>query len=234
MTPRAVCGDCFYTVLGVDKSADDIEIKKAYRKLALKWHPDKNENQEKEKAEKKFKQIAQAYEVLSDSKRRADYDNRLAYRQTHRRSTSSSPNSPFFAANSFRSPFDIFREFFGDPFKDFPNENFKTSFSPFYDDDDSPLPRRNRFSRNIFSYSFDTSFEKDENDCEFSSVIRFSSSCEPGKNAKKTTTSMKVIDGKKILTKKTEMPNGEETVEILEDGVLKSRLVNGSPVEVAA
>jgi curved DNA-binding protein CbpA len=232
MTPKAVCGDCFYTVLGVDKNADDIEIKKAYRKLALKNHPDKHQT-EKEKAEKKFKQIAQAYEVLSDPKRRADYDNRLTYRQTHRRSTSSSPNSPFFAASNFRSPFDIFREFFGDPFRDFPNENFKTTFSPFYDDDDSPLPRRNRFSRNIFSYSFDTSFEKDENDCEFSSVIRFSPSGEPGKNAKKTTTSMKIIDGKKIVTKKTE-DNGEETIEILEDGILKSRHVNGSPVEIAA
>jgi len=151
----------------------------------------------------------------------------------HRRSTSSNPNSPFFAASNFRSPFDIFREFFGDPFKDFPNENFKTTFSPFYDDEESPFPRRNRFSRNIFSYSFDTSFEKDENDCEFSSVIRFASNCEPGKNAKKTTTSMKVIDGKKIVTKKTE-DNGEEIIEILEDGIVKSKLINGTPVEVAA
>ena len=68
---------------------------------------------------------------------------------------------------------------------------------------------------------------------EFSSVIRFASNCEPGKNAKKTTTSMKVIDGKKIVTKKTE-DNGEETIEILEDGILKSRLINGTPVEIAA
>jgi curved DNA-binding protein CbpA len=54
-------------VLGVRKNADADEIKKAYRKLALKWHPDKNPD-EQEIAEKKFKQIANAYEVLSDRK----------------------------------------------------------------------------------------------------------------------------------------------------------------------
>uniref|UniRef100_A0A7E4UQS8 J domain-containing protein n=1 Tax=Panagrellus redivivus TaxID=6233 RepID=A0A7E4UQS8_PANRE len=234
MTPRALPNECLYTVLGVDKVAEDVEIKKAYRKLALKWHPDKNPT-DKEKAEQKFKQIAQAYEILSDSKRRAEYDNRIALRQNRRRPTSnnSTPQSPFFANHSFRSPFDVFREFFGDPFKDYSNEDFRTSFSPFCDDDDSPLPRRQRFARNIFSYSFDTPFDKDENDCAFSSVIRFSSNNEPGKNAKKTTTSTKVIDGKKITTKKTE-DNGDETIEILEDGILKSRLINGSPVEIAA
>lgn len=68
---------------------------------------------------------------------------------------------------------------------------------------------------------------------EFSSVIRFSSSDEPGKNARKTTTSMKVIDGKKVVTKRTE-DNGDETIEILEDGILKSRRINGAPVEIAA
>ncbi|KAE9552940.1 hypothetical protein FO519_003854 [Halicephalobus sp. NKZ332] len=203
-----------------------------YRKLALKWHPDKNPT-DQEKAEQKFKQIAQAYEVLSDSKRRGEYDARVAHRQQRRKSTCSSPQSPFFTSTSFRSPFDIFREFFGDPFKDFGTDDYKTSFSPFFDDDDSPLPRRQRFARNIFSYSFDNPFDKDENDCEFSSIIRFSSSGEPGKNARKTTTSMKLVDGKKVVTKKTE-DNGEEVIDILEDGILKSRRINGTPVEIAA
>merc|ERR1719166_491298 len=63
----------YYEVLGVSKDADDKQIKKAYRKLALKWHPDKNPNNKKE-AEEKFKEIAQAYEVLSDKKKRAAYD----------------------------------------------------------------------------------------------------------------------------------------------------------------
>ena len=54
----------YYRVLGVDKSAKDDDLKKAYRKLAMKWHPDKNPNNKKE-AEAKFKQISEAYEVRS-------------------------------------------------------------------------------------------------------------------------------------------------------------------------
>jgi len=53
----------FYKVLEVDRSANDDELKKAYRKLAMKWHPDKNPNNKKE-AEAKFKQISEAYDVI--------------------------------------------------------------------------------------------------------------------------------------------------------------------------
>jgi hypothetical protein len=52
----------YYKILGVDKGATDDDLKKAYRKLAMKWHPDKNPNS-KEEAENKFKQISEAYEV---------------------------------------------------------------------------------------------------------------------------------------------------------------------------
>ena len=63
----------YYEVLGVSRSASDQEIKSAYRKLALKWHPDKNPDN-KEHAEEKFKEAAEAYSVLSDPQRRAQYD----------------------------------------------------------------------------------------------------------------------------------------------------------------
>lgn len=63
----------YYKILQVDKSAKDEDLKKAYRKLAMKWHPDKNPNNKKE-AEAKFKQISEAYEVLSDPEKRAIYD----------------------------------------------------------------------------------------------------------------------------------------------------------------
>ena len=63
----------FYKILGVDKTANEAEIKKAYRKLALKWHPDRNPDNVDE-ATQKFKEISEAYDVLSDSEKRKVYD----------------------------------------------------------------------------------------------------------------------------------------------------------------
>ncbi|EPS40844.1 hypothetical protein H072_5291 [Dactylellina haptotyla CBS 200.50] len=66
-------GKDYYSILGVPKSASEDDIKKAYKKLALKWHPDRNRDN-KEGAEKKFKEIGEAYEVLSDTQKRAIFD----------------------------------------------------------------------------------------------------------------------------------------------------------------
>jgi curved DNA-binding protein len=65
--------DDYYKILGVDKKSSSEEIKKAYRKLALKYHPDRNPNNKE--AEEKFKQISEAYAVLSDPQKRQQYDN---------------------------------------------------------------------------------------------------------------------------------------------------------------
>ena len=59
----------FYKLLGVDKNASDAEIKASYRKMAMKFHPDRNKDNPEE-AEAKFKQIKEAYEILSDPKKR--------------------------------------------------------------------------------------------------------------------------------------------------------------------
>ena len=63
----------YYEVLGVDKNASDDEIKKAYRRMAKKWHPDANQDNKKE-AEEKFKEVGEAYEVLSDPQKKKMYD----------------------------------------------------------------------------------------------------------------------------------------------------------------
>ena len=62
----------YYEVLGLSKSASADEIKKAYRKLAIKFHPDKNPDDSS--AEEKFKEAAEAYEVLSDGQKKQRYD----------------------------------------------------------------------------------------------------------------------------------------------------------------
>ncbi|HJO85912.1 MAG TPA: DnaJ domain-containing protein, partial [Rhodospirillales bacterium] len=64
--------DDFYTTLGVDRDASADEIKKAYRKMAMKYHPDRNAGDEA--AEKNFKKVNEANDVLSDDEKRAAYD----------------------------------------------------------------------------------------------------------------------------------------------------------------
>ncbi|MCB1839001.1 MAG: DnaJ domain-containing protein, partial [Alphaproteobacteria bacterium] len=62
----------FYKILGVEKDASSEDIKKAYRKLAMQHHPDRNKDNPK--AEEKFKEVNQAYDVLKDEQKRAAYD----------------------------------------------------------------------------------------------------------------------------------------------------------------
>ncbi|MDD5518757.1 MAG: DnaJ domain-containing protein, partial [Candidatus Omnitrophica bacterium] len=64
----------YYEILGVHKNASLDEVKKAYRELALKFHPDRVPHEQKKEAEEKFKEISESYAVLSDSQKRALYD----------------------------------------------------------------------------------------------------------------------------------------------------------------
>ncbi len=119
----------YYEILGVSKSASSDQVKKAYRKLALEWHPDKNKSAG---ANEKFKEINEAYAVLSDSQKRSTYDqfghsafspgggSGSARQQgpfSYTYYTSGNGNqggSPFGA--DFIDPFEIFEQFFGGGF----------------------------------------------------------------------------------------------------------------------
>ncbi len=90
----------YYDILNLSKNASPQEIKKAYRKLALKYHPDKVSSNEKINAEKKFKEISEAYQVLCDEESRRKYDLGGL--------TPNNCNSSFY---NFKDPFAVFREF---------------------------------------------------------------------------------------------------------------------------
>ena len=95
----------YYEVLGVPKSASAEEIKKAYRKLAVKYHPDKNPGDKS--AEEKFKAISEAYEVLKDDKKRVMYD------QYGHSAFEGGAGGAGYQSGGFQDPFDLFREVFG-------------------------------------------------------------------------------------------------------------------------
>lgn len=120
----------YYKVLDVSRTATEAEIKKAYKKLALRWHPDKNPDNPEE-SNKRFKEISEAYEVLSDEKKRRIYDqygkeglvnngtsDRYHQSTRHRRHNGSNgagmDDFEFFGFPfTFRDPEEVFREFFG-------------------------------------------------------------------------------------------------------------------------
>ena len=97
----------FYSVLGGEKTADEKAIKKAYRRLAMKYHPDKNPDDPS--AEEKFKEATMAYEVLSDANKRSAYD-----RMGHAAFEQGMNNGGFNGAGGFSGDFgDIFGDIFG-------------------------------------------------------------------------------------------------------------------------
>ena len=110
----------YYEVLGVEKNATDDQIKKAYRKLAVKYHPDKNPGDKN--SEEMFKKVAEAYEVLSDPQRRQNYD-QFGF---------DGPQGAGFGGAGF-NPFDIFESFFG--------HGSGSGFSGFGFDDEGPATR---------------------------------------------------------------------------------------------
>ena len=98
----------YYEILGVNRNADAEDIRKTYRKLAVKYHPDKNPGDKQ--AEEKFKELGEAYEALSDPQKRAAYD-QYGHAAFDPRQRAGRGFSGF--GGGFHDPFDIFREVFG-------------------------------------------------------------------------------------------------------------------------
>lgn len=107
-------GRDYYKMLDLNKNATEDEIKKAYRKLALKYHPDKNKSPE---AEERFKEIAEAYEVLSDKKKRDIYD---TYGEEGLKSGTRNENYESFTYTFHGDPLATFAQFFfnSNPFQE--------------------------------------------------------------------------------------------------------------------
>lgn len=124
----------YYKILSLDKNCSEDDIRKAYKKLAIRWHPDKQGNKsddEKKIAEEKFKKINEAYEILSDSDKRKQYD---------LLGSNAFKNSKNFGG--FRNAHDVFSMFFK-------NGNMRTNFGNDSDDDDFGNIHFNSMGNNI-------------------------------------------------------------------------------------
>ena len=122
-------GKDYYQILGVEKTATEDEIKKAYRKMALRFHPDKNKDPG---AEEKFKEISEAYEVLSDKDKRAAFDRYGSDGLRPGGGGMGSPSRGFTFTHHHSDPFELFRTFFGgrDPFSEaFGEDPFSSMFA---------------------------------------------------------------------------------------------------------
>ena len=206
----------YYGILGVSKDATETDIKKAYRKLALKWHPDKNPDN-KEEAEEKFKSISEAYEVLSDKEKRDVYDKFGKDGLTGGGGSGGASSFTF----RFHDPNEIFKEFFGgrDPFTEI--------FKGFGSTGDAGSGSGFGFPGGIAFASFGSGFGDFADFGGGSSSFSFSSGSGSGGAAKKSVTkTVKHVNGQKVETKKV-VENGNERVEVRKNGKIVSVKING-------
>lgn len=209
----------YYEVLGVPRDADITVIKKSYRTLAMKWHPDKNPNNKAEATER-FKQISEAYEVLSDPKRRRKYD--LYGTNEGYMADGDDEFSHFHKNFGFNDAQRIFEMFFGDA-SPFGSDSFFGDMmgGGFMDNRRGRMNRSSDPFDNFFGSSFNISFGSssfddfgyDGSGSVFTSVQTSSSNIGRGKSRGVktcTTKSTSIVGGKRVtrIETVTTLPNG--------------------------
>mmetsp|Transcript_14911 Transcript_14911/g.13385 ORF Transcript_14911/g.13385 Transcript_14911/m.13385 type:complete len:252 (+) Transcript_14911:51-806(+) len=225
----------YYAILGVEKDADQKTIKKAYRKLALKWHPDKNPDNQEE-AEEKFKEIGQAYEVLSDPQKRKAYDHGgmdevftdfgdiFAQFNSHNYFNDVFANDPFFA--DFGGFGNAFNNNHNNNHNNHHNNNGFGGFGGFGGND---------LASSIFSSAFGGGGHGDDGFSSFtsSSFGGFGGGGNGGNNVMSQSISTSYINGKKVTTKKIQK-NGQTIVEKYENDELVMKSINGQQQKLDA
>jgi DnaJ family protein B protein 6 len=155
----------YYEVLGVKEDSNDEEIKRSYKKLAVKWHPDKNQDNKKE-AEEKFKSISEAYSVLSDPQKRREYDDSKKYGSGYKFDYNFHDSNAYDIFNNFFKD----DEFFGSHSKAFKGFGGFGGFG--MDDDDAfgnfgSFGKFGGFSSNFSSFSSNTTSERSSGSSKF-------------------------------------------------------------------
>ncbi|NXC95976.1 DNJB8 protein, partial [Certhia familiaris] len=203
----------YYKVLGLQIDASQDDIKKSYHKLALKWHPDKNPRN-KEEAEKKFKEIVEAYEILSDPQKRSFYDKSVEESRARRERAAAGYDSFFESHHGFSHEDDHFGGMY--PF----TYIFLNPFDVRINDENwqNPSGRGGRFSEPFMQWD---SVGASRHPTSFSAE----NAARPYA-VRTVITTTEVINGKTITTRKI-IEDGQETKEVEEDGQLKSVIING-------
>lgn len=243
----------FYKVLEISRTATEAEIKKSYKKLALRWHPDKNP-ENLDEANRKFREISEAYEVLIDDKKRKIYDqygreglighnnDGFNYGRHNNRRQHTGMDSDFIFNGFpfvFRDPNDVFREFFGgSPFDDV---FFNPGLNRRHHHGGSHSRHRASHPQNIMSPFLSFQLTDDmfaphmglnpfggmPGNGNITSISSFGGSSRGGaSNVRQINTSTLFVNGVKKTTKKV-LENGVETITSYENDVLKSKTVNG-------
>ncbi len=156
----------FYQVLGVSKAAQADEIKKAYRKLAMIHHPDKNQGNKK--AEEKFKELSEAYEVLSDEKKRQAYD-QFGHAGVGGNPFAGGAGGPFGGSGARGGGSEQFQDIFGDVFGDIFGQSGRGGAGPFGGgtfNSGRARPGRGQVRGSDLRYTLTVSFEEAAVGCE--------------------------------------------------------------------